>query len=138
MLHERIHAPGAGTSTDISYKVVKHPASLYGMQYFRMELDCIKFFLRIFICRYRTVSGMCYHLKSRCRLGNIIKMTHPADGRPFCRIRCHSLKKRRRLVHEHFRFSVLTYRCLFYFSTKDMIHQLRTIAQTENRDAKFK
>lgn len=35
-------------------------------------------------------------------------------------------------------FSVLTYRCLFYFSTEDMIHQLRTIAQTENRDAKFK
>jgi len=33
-----------GTSTDISYKVVKHPASLYGMQYFRMELDCIKVF----------------------------------------------------------------------------------------------
>ena len=34
--------------------------------------------------------------------------------------------------------SVFPYSRTGAFSTEDMIHQLRTIAQTENRDAKFK
>ena len=96
-------------------------------------MRCIKFFLRHFHRCYR--ADRCRRTDSkafRC-LCDIIGVAHPADCLFF-----DIAKQKRRLVHFDFCLSVFADRCCLHCSTERICHQLGTIADSENRDTKFK
>ena len=115
------------------YKIRKHLGAFYCMQYFRMELDSIQFLLRIFRCRYRTVCCFGTGSKSRCYLGDVVKMTHPAD-----RMLRYILEQCAVFVYLHICFSVLADWCFFHLASQYMHHQLGSVAQSQNRNAHLK
>ena len=80
LFHEGIHLPIANTATDIIDEIFEHNLPLHRMHNFRMELDSIEIFGCIFHSRYGADRRICSYRKgSRC-LGNIVRMTHPANG----------------------------------------------------------
>ena len=152
MLYKGIHAPGPRAATDTAHEIVQHLAALCRVEHLRVELDRINLTGCIFRRCHRAVRRVGNNPKARCGLTDIIKMTHPADGcigigfviyagfsRGLASHGCaHTCKKRRGPIYEHLCFSIFTNRCLFYLSTKNMIHQLRTVAQTQNRNPQLK
>ena len=54
------------------------------------------------------------------------------------RLRSNLCKQRGRPIHKDLCLAVLSHRSLLYLSAQHMHHQLRAIAQTENRDPKLK
>ena len=80
VLYERVHLPVTGTAADFIYEVGEHLGSFYGMQYFRMELDCVEFLLLTLCCCHRTVRSMRDHFEARSFFLNIVIMAHPTDG----------------------------------------------------------
>ena len=133
MLNKRIHAPVTGTMTYIVNKVGKHFRSLFGVKHFRMELNGVQFFRWIFSGCHRTICRMCTDIKSRCHLGNIIKMAHPAYS-----VFADICKQCRIGIYMNIGFSVLTNRCFLHRSAKHVHHQLSTVAKAEYRNTHFK
>ena len=104
------------------------------MQHLGMELYRIEAVPGSFRCCCRAVCGMRCDFKSGRRLGDVVKVAHPADcggGNIFKYLGV-------RLVDEHFCLSILPYIRSFYPASQHMHHQLRAIAQAENRYAKLK
>ena len=134
LIHKCIHFPVSRTAADIFHKVVDHLCSLCRVQHFRMELDRIQTFLRIFRRRNRAVCSMRAYFKSRSHLCDIIKMTHPADRGFGYILKYFGL----RLVNQHFRLPILADRRSFYLSAQHMRHQLSAIAQPQHRNPQFK
>ena len=133
VLYERIHLPVACTAADFIYEVGQHLGSLYGMQYFRMELDCVKLLLLALCCCHRAVRCVGNDLKARSFFLNVVVMAHPADG-----LLRYIAKQLAGLVHGYFNLSVLTNRSLADMSAQYMAHELRAIAESQYRNTKLK
>ena len=104
------------------------------MEHFRMELDRVKLLRLIFRSRHRAVRRVRGDLESRRHLRDIIEMAHPADRR-----RRYIFKNLRAgLVDQHFRLAVLADVRLLHLAAQHMHHQLRAVAEPQNRDAKLK
>ena len=134
MFNKGIHLPVSGTFADTKYEVGQHCLSFYCVQYFRMELDRIQFLLFILCSCYRTVCSMCSDLKSRCSLGNIVCMAHPAD----CFVGYIFEDPGIFLIDEKLCLTVFADICLLNFSAKDMHHKLCSIAKSKYRNTKLK
>ena len=132
-LHERSHLPASATSADFIYKVAEHLLSFCCMHYFRMELRCIKLFLRTGHGCYRTYTGMSRDLKALGSLCNIIRMAHPG----YCFFG-NAIKQNILGIYCHICMTILTDRRRLHFSAKHISHQLRTITNTQNRNTQLK
>ena len=82
LIDEGAHSPISRAAADSSHKIPDHRLSFDGVQHFGMELDGIQPSDAVLHARYRAVRSRRRHPKARRRLGNVVRMAHPA-GR-FC------------------------------------------------------
>ncbi len=99
----------------------------------RMELRCIDLPLWTFHRCHRADRRMSGHTKSFRRLCNIVRMTHPCH-----RGRFHIFEKNRRPFHLYVCMPVLTDRSRLYSSAQTVCNQLRTVTDSQNRNARLK
>ena len=108
--------------------------SLNSVQNFRMELDCIELLGLIACSCNRAVSCVCDYLKIWSNLADIVKVTHPHNG-----LVLYSLKKLvLAAINEGLGLAILPNRSLLNLTTKDVHHELSSIAKAKNGDSQFK
>ena len=128
-----IHFPGSCTATDISYKVIEHLGAFRRMKHFRMELDGVEALFLAFGCCHGAICRRCHCAEARRKLGNVIKMTHPADG-----MGRYVLEQRGGYVHVNLGLAIFSGRCTLYLAAKHVAHQLCAIAKAQHGNAKLK
>ena len=132
------HLPVAPAAADIKDKTAEHFCSLRSMHYFRMELDCIESSGGILHSCHRAVFCMGNDRESFREFCNIIGVAHPADGGTFV-ITFYILQKQGRLfIYIDFRASVFTGRSGFHTAPAAVCHELRSIADAQDRDPHLK
>ena len=98
-----------------------------------MELHRVKPLVRIFHRRDRAIRSVCRHFEAFRRLGDVVRVAHPADG-----IWGHILHDQAvRPVDGEVRMTVFADWRLFHFAAQGVRHELRAVANPENRDAEF-
>ena len=131
ILNERIHLPVAAAAAHVVYEIAEHLLAFYCMKNFRMELYGIQIPAHILHRRDRAYRSIRCDLKAFRSLCNIIRMTHPAY-----RLRAHTLEDLAVCLPDgNFRLAVLADRSRLYLSVQQVSHQLRAVANTQDRNA---
>ena len=131
-LDEGVHFPRTVAAADAANEVVDHLRSLGRVKHFRMELNAVEVALFVLACCDRTILRMCHGSKARRHSTDVVEVAHPAYRR-----RRNARKERRIHIDLDVGSAVLLNACALHFAAEHLLHQLRSVAQSEHRNAEF-
>ena len=132
VFHKGSHLPVAGAPAYILNECTEHLHTLHRVHNFRMRLQSVQLAFFVFHGGYRADRCMCRHFKALRGFTDIVCVAHPANG-----LIRYILKQTVFAVDIHFCSSIFADRRCFHLASQLVCHQLRTIADAQDRHSHF-